>query len=325
MCTAITFHTYDHYFGRNLDLELSYGEKVVITPRNYPLHFREVDTIKKHLAIYGMAIVIDNYPLYFDAANESGLSMAGLNFDGNAYYNYELKDGYDNISPFEFIPWVLSQCEDVDDVHALLKRLNLVNIDFSDSLPLSPLHWIVADQNQSITIESTKEGLKVYDNPVGVLTNNPSFDYHMLNLNNYLHLSVKNPNNEFSRFLSLKAYSRGMGAIGLPGDLSSTSRFIRASFNKMNTVSEDTEEASVNNCFKIMTSVEQINGLNDIGEHQYERTIYTACYNVDKGIFYYKTYDSSMINAIYLHHTNVNSDNLITYELNHEFKVNVQN
>ena len=88
MCTAITYKTKDHYFGRNLDFEISYGEMVVITPRNYPFKFRKHQEINKHYSIIGMGIVADNYPLYFDATNEKGLSMAGLNFPQNADYKY---------------------------------------------------------------------------------------------------------------------------------------------------------------------------------------------------------------------------------------------
>ena len=83
MCTAITFQTRDHYFGRNLDFEHGFGEKVVITPRNYPFTFRNTGRLNTHYAIIGMAVVDNNYPLYFDGTNEAGLSMAGLYFPGN--------------------------------------------------------------------------------------------------------------------------------------------------------------------------------------------------------------------------------------------------
>ena len=140
----------------------------------------------------------------------------------------KIEEGKENVSPFEFIPWVLGQCSTVDEAKKLLKNLNLVNINFSDELPLSPLHWLLADKEQSIVVESTKEGLRVFDNPVGVLTNNPTFDYQLFNLNNYRVLSTRTPKNNFSDQIELDIYSRGMGGIGLPGDLSSVSRFVKA-------------------------------------------------------------------------------------------------
>lgn len=168
MCTAATYKTKDFYFGRTLDYEFSYGDKVVITPRNYPL--------------------------YYDAFNEN--------------------------------------------------------------LPLAQLHWIIADKDDCITIESVEEGIKVYDNKVGVLTNNPSFDKQMFNLNNYDNLSTKNKENTFSKNLDLKQYSRGMGAIGLPGDLSSISRFVKVCFTKMNSISCNSEKEGVSQFFHILSSVD---------------------------------------------------------------------
>ena len=106
-------------------------------------------------------------------------------------------------------------------------QINILNENFSVQLPLSPLHWIISDKERSITLESVKSGIKIYENPVGVLTNNPTFPEQLFNLNNYMNLSVKTPENTFSKDLELDTYSRGMGAIGLPGDLSSSSRFAK--------------------------------------------------------------------------------------------------
>ena len=233
MCTAITYSTKDHYFGRNLDLEFSYHEEVTITPRKFPVVFRRQNSIEQHYALIGMAFVVDDYPLYYDATNEKGLSMAGLNFPGNADYKKECPD-LDNITPFEFIPWVLCQCASVEEAKKLLARINLVNLNFSQELPLSPLHWMIADQKETIVVESVKDGLKVYDNPVGVMTNNPTFDKQLFSLNNYMNLSPEPAKNAFAKELELDEYSRGMGAIGLPGDLSSSSRFVKAAFTRMN-------------------------------------------------------------------------------------------
>ena len=112
MCTAITYQTKDNYFGRNLDLDYVYQETVTITPRRYPLRFRQMGTLDRHYAMIGMAYVLGDYPLYYDATNEAGLSMAGLNFPGNAVYRQE-EPGRDNVTPFEFIPWVLGRCATV--------------------------------------------------------------------------------------------------------------------------------------------------------------------------------------------------------------------
>ena len=114
MCTAITYKTKDFYFGRTLDYEISYGDEVTIAPRNYEFNFRHKQNIKNHYAIIGMAYVTENYPLYYEAVNEKGLGIAGLNFVGNAQYNKKIK-GKDNITQFEFIPWILSQSTTVKE------------------------------------------------------------------------------------------------------------------------------------------------------------------------------------------------------------------
>ena len=324
MCTAITYQTKEHYFGRNLDLEYSYKETVTITPRNYKFHFREMEDMDSHYAMIGMAYVSEGYPLYYDATNEKGLSIAGLNFPGNADYKPYMEEK-DNITPFELIPWLLGQCASVSEAEQLLKNINLLKQDFSEKLPLSPLHWIISDRERSITLESVKEGIKVYDNPVGVLTNNPTFDYHMFHLNNYMRLTREEPENTFADNLKLKIYSRGMGAIGLPGDLSSMSRFVRATFVKMNSVSGDSETESVSQFFHILKSVEMQRGCVHMGKELYEITIYSSCCNTDRGIYYYSTYDNSQIYAVDMYKEDLDASNLIAYPLKTQMKIEYQN
>ncbi len=324
MCTAITYKTKDHYFGRNLDLEYSYKETVTITPRNYEFKFRNGKILKQHYAMIGMAYVEDGYPLYYDAINEKGLGMAGLNFPDNAFYPEEKSDK-ENIAPFEFIPYILANCENVNEAKELLKNINIANINFSTNLPVSPLHWIIADKELSITVESVQDGLKIYDNPVGVLTNNPTFDMQMFNLNNYMSLSTEPPVNNFAKSLNLKTYSRGMGALGLPGDLSSQSRFVKATFTKMNSLSNDSEEGSISQFFHILESVYQQRGCVHMGNEKYEITIYSSCCNMDKGIYYYKTYDNSRISAVSMNKEDLDSDKLINYDLVKEEQILYQN
>ena len=311
MCTAATYKTKDHYFGRNLDYEFSYSETVTVTPRSFPLKFRRRGTIERHFAMIGMAFVQENYPLYYDATNEHGLSMAGLNFPGNADYKPEAK-GLDNVTPFEFIPWILCQCKTVAEARVLLAKMSLLNEDFSPSLKLSPLHWMISDRDESIVVESVKDGLKVYDNPVGVMTNNPTFDFHMLNLANYMGLTREEPVSRFAEGFEIKPYSRGMGAVGLPGDLSSASRFIKAAFTRLNSMSGETEGESVSQFLHTLASVAQQKGCCRV-EHGFEYTIYSSCCNTDRGIYYYTTYENSRITGVDMHRENLDGSELVSY------------
>lgn len=324
MCTAATYKTKDHYFGRNLDLEYSYHETVTITPRNFPLCFRKVADLKQHYAMIGMAYVVNNYPLYYDATNEKGLSMAGLNFPGNADYKPEA-EGKDNVAPFEFIPWILGQCAAISEVRERLAHINLVEINFNDDMPLAELHWMISDREEAITVECTKEGMKVYENPVGILTNNPGFDMQMFHLNNYMSLSTKPPVNNFSKELNLETYCCGMGAMGLPGDLSSMSRFVKAAFTKMNSVSGDSESESISQFFHILGAVFQQRGCVRMGKDKYEITVYSSCCNTDKGIYYYTTYENSQITGVDMYRENLNGNRLAMYPLITGQHVRIQN
>lgn len=324
MCTAISYKTKDHYFGRNLDLEYSYIESITITPKNYPIHFRKEKTLDTHYAMIGMAYVKEDFPLYYDATNEKGLSMAGLSFPGNAVY-LEKKDTKYNVAPFELIPWVLGQCETVQEARELLQKTNLIKIAFRKDFPLSPLHFMVSDTNESIVVEPASNGLHIFDNPVKVLTNNPPFEYQKYYLNQYMRLSKKEPTNTFAKELLLETHSRGMGGIGLPGDLSSQSRFVRAAFVKWNSLSGESEEESVNQFFHILGAVEQQKGCVELQNETYEYTIYSSCCNTDKGIYYYKTYGNSCVTAIDMHREDLGGSNLIAYPMRKEWNVYWQN
>lgn len=324
MCTALTYKTDDFYFGRTLDNAISYGEEVTITPRSYPFRFLNMRTVNKHYAIIGMAHISGNYPLYYDAVNEKGLAMAGLNFVGNTYYRDDLIDK-DNVSQYEFIPWILSQCDSVKSAKSLLERINITGTAFNENMPVAQLHWIIADKIQAITLESVKEGIRFYENPIGVLTNNPPFDEQMFNLNNYMNLSVRNPKNTFSEKIDLHVYSLGMGALGLPGDLSSQSRFVRSAFVKANSISGKSEYESVNQFFHILGSVDQQRGCCEADRGKYEITVYTSCCNADKGIYYYTTYDNHQITAVDIQKENLDGEKLIHYSLIQGEQIKMQN
>ncbi len=323
MCTAVSYKTKSHYFGRNLDYEYSYHETVTITPRSYRFSFRQAGESRRHYAMIGMAFCQNDYPLYYDATNEKGLSVAGLNFPKNACYK-DADPNKENVAPFEFIPYILADCKSVEEARKKLKNVNLYCENFSNELPHSPLHWIISDRDESVTVEPLASGLKVYDNPVGVLTNNPPFDFHMLNLANYINLTRDEPTNRFAKDFDLAPYSRGMGAIGLPGDLSSASRFVKATFTKLNSVSKDDETSSVSQFFHILGSVEQQMGCCRV-ERGFEHTIYSSCCNTDSGVYYYTTYNNSKIVGVDMFKEDLDSASLISYPLLTQNSLFIQN
>lgn len=320
MCTAASFKNKNTYFGRTLDYEFSYGEKVTITPRNYPFEFRHLGLNNNHYAIIGMAHIYNDYPMYYDAMNEYGLGMAGLNFVGNAKYN-EVIEGKENVAQFEFISFILSTCKNVLEAKNKIKEINLVKTPYNEYYPAAKLHWILRDTNDCIVVEAMEDGIHIYDNKTGSLTNNPPFNYQLENLKNYVSLNNDEPNKSFS--FNEAFYSRGMGSVGLPGDLTSQGRFVRVVYTAHFSVASPDENSSVNQFFHILESAWQTRGLCKIND-KYEITIYASCMNLNEGIYYYKTYDNPQISAVYLKNENLNSSKLISYDLAKEsiFKQN---
>lgn len=314
MCTALSFTTKNHYFGRNLDLDRSYGEEVCVMPRRFPLVFRQEGAMNVHYAMLGMATVVDGIPLFYDAVNEHGLAMAGLNFPGNAYYA-PLCDEKDNIAPFEFIPWMLAQCKTVDEAELLLHRMNLADIAFSQALPPSPLHWMLSDRSRDIVVECMRDGMHIHDNPVGVMSNNPPFVHHLAALEQYRDLRNDNAAVKHKDEGTYTSYCQGLGAVGLPGDVSSMSRFVRLVFGRTHSVCKEDEASSVGQFFHLLTSVSMLRGICKTDEDTYDITGYTACMNTDRGLYYYTTYDNRRICCVDLHHTDLDAQTVSRFPL----------
>ena len=298
MCTAFRLVNDSLYFGRNMDLEVSFGESVVITPREYPITTRFCGTLSSHYAMIGMANVTNGYPLYAEAANEKGICMAGLNFPGNAWYLPESEVTKQAVTPFELIPFLLGTCETLAEVRQRLSGIELVDVPFLPTMPLAPLHWIISDKTGSLTLECTRSGMQVYENPYDVLTNNPPFPFHCENVRQYLHLSAGYPENRFSGELSLSPFGQGAGAIGLPGDFSPASRFVKAVFCKSNSRCAPTEEACVSQVFHILDSVAMVRGSVITPEGKEDITTYSCCINATEGSYFYKTYENNQLTKV---------------------------
>lgn len=314
MCTCIELQTKDNYFGRNLDLEYRFGEKVVITPRDYIFRLKNGTVMNTKYAIIGMATVVEDYPLYAEASNEKGLSIAGLYFPGNACF-FEENPFKLNLTPYELIPYFLGLYGTVAEIRAQLENLNITNIPFAENLPITELHWMISDGTDCIVMEQMRDGMKIYENPIGVLTNNPPFDYHLANIRNYMNLTPHYVRNSFAEKLKLVPYGQGMGAIGLPGDASPASRFVRAAFHKANSICEADEESSVTQFFHILDSVAMVQGATITQEGKCDITTYSCCINTSKGIYYYKTYTNNQITAIKMTEETKCRKRLSIYEL----------
>ena len=342
MCTAVTYCNEGFYFGRNLDLEYHFGEEVAIMPRNYNIDFKAYPSIKNHYAMIGMAFVCDGHPLFAEAVNEKGLCMAGLNFPGFAKFDEFTVEGKDNITPYEIITWILAQCENLVEARTKLENMHLFSTPFKEGLGVNPLHWIVADKTGSLTVEASEKGLLIYDNPVGVLTNSPHFEYHMLNLNNYLGNGPYQPEQKLLKSFEMKPFGQGLGGHSIPGDFTPSSRFIKAVYIKENSNITFNENSNMNfkeddigfkeekyirlkknnivQFFHILDSVKVVKGSVVTPDMKDEYTIYSCCVDTEKGDYYYKTYFDTNIRKISMNNVDLDAQKVYVYPLTREMK-----
>lgn len=315
MCTAISISGSFHFFGRSLDLECSYSEKIVLTPRNFKINFLHEKANSFHYAILGTAYLSGESALYYDAVNEKGLAMAALNFPVSARY-FPREEGKVNIASFELISFVLSGAASTTEARELLRGVNITGDSFSPELSATPLHWIVADKKASLIIESVEDGVKIYENPLGVLTNEPPFPFHTARLADFSYLKSAYPENTLSPSYEIDIYSRGMGAVGLPGDYSSSSRFVRAVFLKEHTgcFSED-KAGEASRFFHIMDSLTVPLGAVKTKEGKSVYTVYISMIDTDSLIYYFSTYRSRSIKGVRLSDTPLDSDKLKAFSM----------
>lgn len=275
MCTAIKFN--ERYFGRTLDFERSFGESLVVTPRE---KMQLLDSHNRY-AMMGIGVLQGERPMYFDGVNEWGLAAAALNFPGCAEYRSMTGIGR-GIPAGHLISHILGLCRCISEVREMLEKV-AISDEPSDGISPTPLHWILADGRDCIVVESVKEGLRVYDNPIGVLTNSPELSYHLTRLQDFSSLGAKNPEPNL--------YSRGMGAVGLPGDFSSSSRFVRAAFLKKHTFGEisGSSVSELNRAFSLLDALKTPLGAVVTDEGKPHFTLYSAIIDLAEPSYYLTT------------------------------------
>ena len=306
MCTAVCEWGKHPILGRTLDLDRSYGEQVVIAPRGFSASLIKEGGQRARHAILGVAHMHRGRPLFYDALNDCGLCMAGLNFPHFTVY-HPPKENKRNVASFEMIPWVLENCADLAEARLLLSSTNVVPDSISGDLPATPLHWLVADKRGALAVESTVRGLEVHENPFGVLTNAPDFHAQAMHAAGFLHLV---PEGVVDKPLLC---SNGTGAIGLPGDWSSPSRFVRAFFAKTHTVMGDIDPTM--RMLHVMQTVAQPEGCTVTEEGKPIRTVYTVCADLASLCYAWTTYGCSQLQRVCLRDVDLDSSELYCYAM----------
>ncbi|HIY79898.1 MAG TPA: choloylglycine hydrolase [Candidatus Olsenella excrementavium] len=299
MCTAIRF-TDDQgnmFFGRNLDWTLGYGQGVMRTPGDakVPAAFARPGDPERGHDVIGVGIEVLGVPLYFDCANEAGLAVAGLNFPQSAHYAAGPAQGTVNVAAYEFPYWVARSFGSVAEARDALGGVTVVAKPVSDKLPVANLHWIVADATGAIVVECMEDGMRVWDDDVDVLTNEPNFGWHRQNLRNYLTLTDADPAGVSWGRADLRAFGSGEGLRGVPGDYSGPSRFVKVAFANAHYPTKSDEKDNVTRLFRTLGSVAVPEGCARMADGSYEKTLYTSGFSAATRTYYYATYDDPQI------------------------------
>ena len=327
MCTALTLKTKDGYnlFGRNMDLAYSFNQAVTLVPRNYEYRERVSGKMQKNkYAIIGMASVIDDYPAFADGMNEKGLCCAGLNFPGYFHPDEELSKDKKNVAAYDILLWILANFETVDQVSEEIKKVQIVAVQINEKTPIPTLHWIVTDTTgKSIVIEKTKESFKVYDNPIGVMTNSPTFDWHLTNLNEFMKATPYQPEPIKWGEKELKPLGVGLGTKCLPGGFSGVDRFVRIAYLKSQFSEAKDLMSGISQFFHMLDNVAMpvgaviTDGLDDI-------TLYSSCMCQETGVYYYRTYNSG-VNAVDMTKEDLDANEIKRFDYLDKLNITYQN
>ncbi|MDV4151121.1 choloylglycine hydrolase [Clostridium sp. AL.422] len=329
MCTALSINSKEgnYFFGRNMDLAYTFNQEVIIIPKSY--EFKDLVTgniITNKRAIIGIGTVIDNHPTIADGMNENGLAAAGLNFAGYAYFEKSPAPGKTNIAPYDFIQWVLSNHDTVDEVKKSIENIELVDIPLNEKTPCPTLHWMISDKSgRSIVVEKTKNRFAFYDNTVGVMTNNPTFDWHLTNLNEYMYLTPNSPKDTEWSNQELTPLGIGAGTLGIPGDFASVSRFVRIAYIRANKPEIANDISAVTQFFHMLDYVKMVKGGVITQEGLEDLTLYSSCMDQENGIYYYKTYGNNRISAVDMKKEKLDGKELRRFEFLTTQDINYQN
>ncbi len=328
MCTSLTLQTKNgqHFFARTMDFTLDFNQEVIIVPRSYRWNNITGETIETKQAVVGMGINYQGRVILADGVNEAGMTCATLYFPGFATYNESIDDNKTNLAPFDFVAWSLTQFNSIEELRKSVDSISFLDVPLPILGLTPPLHWIIADKwGECIVLEPTTEGLKVCDNPLGVMTNSPEFNWHLQNLRQYIGLRSQPYESTQWGDLSLSAFGQGSGSIGLPGDFTPPSRFVRAAYGKQNIQGIDNEEEGVSAVFHILSTCELPKGGVITEEGVLDNTIYTSAMCMESGTYYYHTYECRQITAVNLFHENLDADEITTYPFQRKQQIFYEN
>lgn len=300
MCTSITLQSQqgEIFFGRTMDFSHDIQPELYIVPKNYVWNDAlNLNLITNCYSFIGIGQELDGIMGFFDGVNEKGFAAAALYFAGYAQYN-KLSPFLTTqpIASFDFLHYILGRCASIPDLRIVLSNISIIGMPDPITQTIAPLHWIAVDQaGQCIVIEQTRNGLRIFDNPIGVLTNSPDFPWHMTNLRNYTEVSPYQTEEITWENITLTPFGQAGGTTLLPGGYISPERFIRTAYLKTHIPTPKSDNEAIVSCFHIMESVSIPRGAVISARNTYDYTKYTAFINTKTCEYYFKTYDNLQI------------------------------
>ena len=307
-CTGISMFAADGSYFQARTIEwagTNLNSMYVVVPRNFsqtsftPKGANGMTFISK----YGyIGLAVHEKEFIAEGLNEAGLS-AGLFYFPNfgSYQLYDEKYNSTTVADLQLVSWILSQFATVDEVKANINKVRVVSLMGGDG-SAEAIHWRVGDKSgKQIVIEIEKGVPHIYDNPIGVITNAPNFPWHLSNLSNYINLTPINPPAHKMADFMVEPIGHGNGFLGLPGDFTPPSRFVRAAFFKSTAPMLPTARATMLQCFHILNNFDIPIGMNfpknEIPDLP-SATQWTSVIDLTNGVVYYKTFDNNNIRMI---------------------------
>lgn len=303
MCTGITYSNLvnEHFLARTMDFSFELQGGPMFCPRNY--EWASDAGQEKHRSTYGLIGAGREFDklLFADGVNEKGLAMAALYLPDEVTYYDECVPGQVNLGPHEFLLWVLTNCQSIAELESQLSKINLVDVPTRFLEATTPLHWLLADESgRTAVIEPVMKELKLIDNPVGVLTNSPTLDWHLSNLRNYIGISPNQFESHLFGQYEASPFSQGSGTFGLPGGYTPPERFVRATLIKEAIQPVYTLEGSLTNIWYVLQSVFIPRGIVKKSDGAVDYTQYVSAMSATTKTYFFSKYGNSQINQVSL-------------------------
>lgn len=310
-CTGIRLSAEDGTIvhARTLEFAVDLQSNVIMVPRGYNRSGTTPDgrqglAWKSKYASLGANGV--DLPYIFDGLNEKGLAVGTFYFPGTAgYMPYEPDDAAKTIAPWEVGSWILENFATTEEVSAGVQKVVVPPVVLKAWGFVPPLHYVVHDASgHSIVLEYVGGALRIHDNPLGVMSNSPEFDWHMTNLRNYVHIFHTNRPAIRLGQVELKPFGQGSGMLGLPGDFTPPSRFVRAVAFSQSLLPSKTGEEAVLQAFHLLNNFDIPKGAareaekDEHGNILADYTTWTSANDLKRKRFYFRTYDNSQIRMV---------------------------